>query len=245
MLFSDVKNLVVSAELHLLAYARCLTGNDDDAFDLLQEASVRALERYDEIRSPASFYGWLRTVMRNLHYERVRRTQVVSLDALPTEVPDTHVSVYTNATGYEWEDGLEDEYDYLRQFLNRLQPALQRFLTAVIEERDRERVCARLGIEPRGFSMYLSRLKVDLIALGAKRVMFPEGPRIWYVEVKKGHPVHSCYRRMSQTCLDMLGDWHDPDRVPKPQEKDLPLLLATGCLTILLCTFVNTASSGS
>lgn len=63
---------------HAVAFA--VTGAEQDAEDVCQEAFVVAIERIDDCREPERFAGWLLQIVRNrarnyLRRERVRRTQ--------------------------------------------------------------------------------------------------------------------------------------------------------------------------
>src|SRR5262249_7639782 len=56
---------------NLLDHARKLTGNEPDAWDLVQDSVVRALEKLDQVET--SFGGWLIKVQTHLFYQRYRR----------------------------------------------------------------------------------------------------------------------------------------------------------------------------
>ncbi len=61
-----------------------LTGNDDDAQDLVQEALIRVqrgLERYQ----PGSLEGWLARIVTNVFLDEVRRKRRRPTDALPDD----------------------------------------------------------------------------------------------------------------------------------------------------------------
>ena len=68
--------------LYNVAYR--LTGNDDDAQDLVQEALIRVrkgLERYE----PGSLEGWLARIVTNVFLDEVRRKRRRPVDALPED----------------------------------------------------------------------------------------------------------------------------------------------------------------
>jgi RNA polymerase sigma factor (sigma-70 family) len=52
--------------------ARCWTGNGADIEDLSQEALLRALESYSELREPAALIGWLQVVLQRSMNRDVR-----------------------------------------------------------------------------------------------------------------------------------------------------------------------------
>jgi RNA polymerase sigma-70 factor (ECF subfamily) len=60
-----------------------LTGDFEAARDLAQEAFVQAFVKLGQLREPAKFAGWLRTIATNLHRAQCRRRQVstVALEA--------------------------------------------------------------------------------------------------------------------------------------------------------------------
>ncbi len=75
---------VVAQTQPLLKFARALTGNPHDAWDLVQEALVRTGERWDrEIAQPAAY---VRTVMVHLNIDRIRRLR----RELPAFAPHDH-----------------------------------------------------------------------------------------------------------------------------------------------------------
>ena len=66
--------------LYTVAYR--LSGNDDDAQDLVQEALIRVrrgLERYE----PGSLEGWLARIVTNVFLDEVRRQRRRPTSALP------------------------------------------------------------------------------------------------------------------------------------------------------------------
>ncbi len=69
-------------------FAYRLTGNEQDAQDLAQEAFLKAFERLDEFDAARSFDAWLGTILHNIFVDGVRRLshrQTVSMDAGPDE----------------------------------------------------------------------------------------------------------------------------------------------------------------
>lgn len=58
----------------LVAQLHAVTGNRQEAEDVVQEAFIRAMPRWDDIRTYDSPEAWLRTVALNLARSRWRRT---------------------------------------------------------------------------------------------------------------------------------------------------------------------------
>ncbi|MBQ7878658.1 MAG: RNA polymerase sigma factor [Bacteroidaceae bacterium] len=68
--------LEVQSELQRFAYK--LTADKDEANDLLQETSLKALDNMDKYMPDTNFKGWVYTIMRNIfinNYRKVVRDQ--------------------------------------------------------------------------------------------------------------------------------------------------------------------------
>jgi RNA polymerase sigma-70 factor (ECF subfamily) len=64
----------------MLSYALTLTTNRDEAKDLTQETTLKALSNIDKYYDNINFKGWVFTIMHNLfinNYRRIVRTQTV------------------------------------------------------------------------------------------------------------------------------------------------------------------------
>lgn len=62
----------------LLRFAYKLTANTEEAFDLRQETSLKALDNEDKYMPDTNFKGWVYTIMRNIfinHYRKITRDQ--------------------------------------------------------------------------------------------------------------------------------------------------------------------------
>ncbi|MDE6611573.1 MAG: RNA polymerase sigma factor [Muribaculaceae bacterium] len=71
---------LISIQRNLLNYAYTLTSNRDDAYDLLQDTTLKALDNKDKYVDNVNFKGWMFTIMRNLfinNYRKSMRTSVV------------------------------------------------------------------------------------------------------------------------------------------------------------------------
>ncbi|MBC8143061.1 MAG: sigma-70 family RNA polymerase sigma factor [Armatimonadetes bacterium] len=90
---SNFERLVLPHRDMLYGQALSLTRNADEAEDLVQETTLRALRGFETLRSEGPLKSWLLTILRNLFinsYRAKRRAPVgVSLDAL--ENPDPFV----------------------------------------------------------------------------------------------------------------------------------------------------------
>ena len=78
-----------------------LTSNKDDAFDLVQDTTLKALDNEDKYVKNENLKGWLMTIMRNIFINNYRRTSRVtsvseqSDDAFILDTPTTDVSQET------------------------------------------------------------------------------------------------------------------------------------------------------
>ena len=71
---------LMSLQANLLNFAYMLTSNRDDAYDLLQDTTLKALDNADKYAEGTNFKGWVFTIMRNIfinNYRRGMRTATV------------------------------------------------------------------------------------------------------------------------------------------------------------------------
>ncbi len=71
---------LMSLQANLLNFAFMLTSNRDDAYDLLQDTTLKALDNADKYVDNTNFKGWVFTIMRNIfinNYRRVSRAATV------------------------------------------------------------------------------------------------------------------------------------------------------------------------
>lgn len=60
-------------QANLLNFAFMLTSNRDDAYDLLQDTTLKALDNEDKFAENNNFKGWVFTIMRNIFINNYRR----------------------------------------------------------------------------------------------------------------------------------------------------------------------------
>ncbi len=71
---------LMNLQSNLLNFAMMLTSNRDDAYDLLQDTTLKALDNADKYTENTNFKGWVFTIMRNIfinNYRRVVRSATV------------------------------------------------------------------------------------------------------------------------------------------------------------------------
>lgn len=86
--------LVRRYQQEFTAYARYMTGNADDASDIVQDGMVRAFERLDSCHDPRRFKGWLFQIISNrakmhLRQRRQRKTEPMSAMSSLAAVSDS------------------------------------------------------------------------------------------------------------------------------------------------------------
>ena len=92
------EDLVLEYQKQVYHIALKMTGNEEDAFDLSQEAFLKAFRSLSTFRGEAGFGSWLYRMTANLCIDFLRKKkrqggQIISLDAeeedrRPTELPD-------------------------------------------------------------------------------------------------------------------------------------------------------------
>ena len=94
---------LVGVQDELLRFAYKLTTDREEANDLLQETSLKALDNEDKYMPDTNFKGWMYTIMRNIfinNYHKIVRTQTVV---------DQGVDLYnldiTNESGFDSPEG--------------------------------------------------------------------------------------------------------------------------------------------
>lgn len=96
----NFKSSVIGMQGSLLSFALRLTLNEEEAHDLVQDTTLKALDNEEKFVDNANFSGWMMTIMRNIfinnYRKRLRENTVVhaaddlcSLDAESgVETPD-------------------------------------------------------------------------------------------------------------------------------------------------------------
>ena len=76
----DFENKLMALQGNLLNFAYMLTSNRDNAYDLLQDTTLKALDNESKYVANTTFKGWVFTIMRNIfinNYRRTTRSQTV------------------------------------------------------------------------------------------------------------------------------------------------------------------------
>lgn len=80
MASTNFQSRLMGLQANMLNFAYMLTSNRDDAYDLVQDATLKALDNADKYVENTNFKGWVFTIMRNIfinNYRRVMRSATV------------------------------------------------------------------------------------------------------------------------------------------------------------------------
>lgn len=81
MIANTFQEKLMSMQNNLLSFAMVLTSNRDDAYDLVQDTTLKALDNEEKFTENTNFKGWVFTIMRNIfinNYRRAARSNVVA-----------------------------------------------------------------------------------------------------------------------------------------------------------------------
>ncbi len=67
------QNNLMALQANMLNFAYMLTSNRDDAYDLLQDTTLRVLDNEDKYTDNTNFKSWVFTIMRNIFINNYRR----------------------------------------------------------------------------------------------------------------------------------------------------------------------------
>ncbi len=73
MASTEFQNNLMNLRSNLLNFAFMLTSNRDDAYDLLQDTTLKALDNEEKYAENTNFKGWVFTIMRNIFINNYRR----------------------------------------------------------------------------------------------------------------------------------------------------------------------------
>ena len=89
---ADFQSKLMNLQSNLLNFAFILTSNRDDAYDLLQDTTLKALDNEDKYAENTNFKGWVFTIMRNIFINNYRR-QVRSATVVDTTEDLYHLNI--------------------------------------------------------------------------------------------------------------------------------------------------------
>lgn len=141
----NFKTELLAIQDELLRFAYKLTADPEEANDLLQETSLKALDNEDKFEPDTNFRGWMYTIMRNIFINNYRK-QVRD----QTFVDQTENLFHLNQSKELAYDSTEEAYDLKEIHLR--QPSSQRIPYSFLYARVRIQVsrdCRETGIATR------------------------------------------------------------------------------------------------
>lgn len=69
----NFESKLIALQNNMLNFAYQLTSNRDDAYDLLQDTTLKALDNEDKYVDNVNFKGWVFTIMRNIFINNYRK----------------------------------------------------------------------------------------------------------------------------------------------------------------------------
>ena len=97
--------LIGKYQKQVFGLARRITGNQQDAEDLVQETFLKAIDNIDKFRGDSAFGTWLYSIALNqgrAHYNRARKSDLQSLDDLLPMKEHNHSP--SSGRLHEWRD---------------------------------------------------------------------------------------------------------------------------------------------
>lgn len=97
------KSSVIGMQGNLLSFAMKLTLNEEEAHDLVQDTTLKALDNEAKFVDDANFSGWMMTIMRNIFINNYRKRSRESMMVETTQ--DLHLLNVSQDSGAETPDG--------------------------------------------------------------------------------------------------------------------------------------------
>ena len=101
--YSNFQTKLLDLQSNLLNFAYTLTANRDDAYDLLQDTTLKALDNEDKYVYNTNFKGWVFTIMRNIFINNYRK--VVRSATVIDQTEDLYHLNLPQDSGFETPDG--------------------------------------------------------------------------------------------------------------------------------------------
>ena len=99
----EFQNKLMALQGNMLSFALMLTSNRDNAYDLVQDTTLKALDNEDKYEENANFKGWVFTIMRNIFINNYRRV-VRSATVVDTTEDLYHLNL-SQESGFETPEG--------------------------------------------------------------------------------------------------------------------------------------------
>jgi len=94
---------ILGIQDNMFNFAMLLTGNRDDASDLLQDTTLKALDNRDKYIDNINFKGWILTIMRNIFINQYRK--IVRSQTIIDQTEDLYHLNLSQDSGFDSPDG--------------------------------------------------------------------------------------------------------------------------------------------
>jgi DNA-directed RNA polymerase specialized sigma subunit, sigma24 homolog len=99
----EFQEKLLSLQDNLLNFAYMLTSNREEAKDLLQDTTLKALDNRDKYIDNVNFKGWVFTIMRNIFINNYRR--IVRNQTIVDQTEDLYHLNLPQESGFDTPDG--------------------------------------------------------------------------------------------------------------------------------------------
>ncbi len=103
MVSKNFRAKLLEIQSNLLNFAYTLTSNRDDAYDLLQDTTLKVLDNEEKYIDNVNFKGWAFTIMRNLFINNYRKA--VRKSTLTDSSDDLYLLNLPQDSGYDTPEG--------------------------------------------------------------------------------------------------------------------------------------------
>ena len=156
MIQEDFEQKVVKLQDALLGFAKSLTHNEDEAKDLLQETSLKALVNKEMYNDSGSFKSWLYTIMFNLFLNCRRYSSRETSLLSDFQIPE--------ACDSSCETGIEDAFSDtdLKRVMNLLPVNNRQLFNLYLQGYRYEEIATRLKMPLGTVKVKIYRIKQEL-----------------------------------------------------------------------------------
>lgn len=159
------RDKLLSVQRNLLNFAYTLTSNRDDAYDLLQDTTLKALDNEDKYVENVNFKGWVFTIMRNLFINKYRRE--VRSAVIIDSSDDLYILNVSQDSGFESPEGAlsaKEIGDLISGFAEELRKPFSMYLAGYKYAEIAEQMDLPLGTVKSRIFMARKRLRLSLAA---------------------------------------------------------------------------------
>lgn len=134
---------LLNLQNNMLSFAYALTSNREDAYDLMQDTTLKALDNEEKFTEETNFKGWVLTIMRNIFVNNYRRTVREA-----TMVDTTDNLYYLNLSNESTLDAPEDTFHAgeITQAIKELPAELSQPFSMHVQGYKYEEIAKTLGV---------------------------------------------------------------------------------------------------